>query len=142
MFNHLSNLTHLALRRINLSCMNQIAFFTFKNLHHLDLSFNQLKSIELLNDAFQWWQHLEHLDLSYNLIEHVDANIFGSYKFNQINALKHLNLESNRIASFENVFVNYLNLNVFNLAQNCLVKIPKFTIFWSGTYAISDLNFF
>jgi Leucine-rich repeat (LRR) protein len=138
MFNRMINLTWLRLSRVNFIRIDQITFDTLKLLKHLDLSYNKLKSLTFKS----FYQNLEHLDLSFNSIEYVETTLFANYIFNAKASLTYLNLENNQIISFENIFTNYINLNMFKIGHNRLTTIPEFNMHWSGQYEIRIIFLF
>jgi hypothetical protein len=85
---------------------------------------------------------LEHLDLSFNQLFSIDSRIFGRSFFGVSKPLKFLNLENNKIISIENVFINYLNLEILKLSNNLLKEIFSFDLLWGGAYSPSNYKFF
>ena len=83
-----------------------------------------------------------YLDLSFNQISSIDSRFFSRRTFNVPNSLKYLNLENNKIFSIESVFTNCLNLEFLKLSNNFLNETVSFDVFWNGTYLPSNYEFF
>ena len=114
-FDNLPNLVSFELRKVYLQTMRQINFANFKQLAFLDLSQNNFSRLDF--KSFKFLNKLEHLDLSFNQISSIDSGIFNRGTLNVSNALKYLNLENNKIISIDGVFINYLNLEFIKLSQ-------------------------
>jgi insulin-like growth factor-binding protein complex acid labile subunit len=103
MFDFLTKLDKLELRRINLDTMTFIKFGNFPQLRHLDLSFNNIYRLHEV--SFRNLFNLIYLDLSNNRIETIDIGVFASTNSNGLllkwNFLNFLSLENNRIKFIE-----------------------------------------
>ena len=124
-FDNLPNLATFKLRKVGLQSMEQINFSSFERLTHLDLSFNNLTHLKY--ESFERLQNLENLDLSHNFIRVIDKMIFSKYEQTKVASLNYLNLQSNKIISIESTFTNYFNLFIFQLSNNNLEIMPKFS---------------
>ena len=137
---NMSQIEWLELRQTNLSSMNSISFPQFKFLTHLDVSFNQLQSLEW--HSFQSLTSLEYLNVNNNRISYVDCRIFNGFIGNKMNSLKYLSMENNQIISLTDIrFTNYLSLKLFSIANNVLSEMPNFAFDWSGTFASQTNQF-
>ena len=140
MFDNLTNIIYFELRNVGLESMEQINFRNFKQLEHLDLSSNLLT--ELRYESFEFLSNLKFLDLNNNQISKINSSIFLKFTTTVANPLEYLNLENNKIVSFDIIFTNYLNLKTFRISKNYLIEIPRFNIYWNGSLDSSNNEFY
>jgi Leucine-rich repeat (LRR) protein len=138
-FDNLTNLITLKLKNVNLESMSQIKF-DFKNLTHLDLSYNKI--MNLTYESFKSLQKLEHLDMRSNRISFIDAKIFD-FSVNSMNKFKFINFDDNLITTLGASFTNFFKLETFSMKNNSLNEIPTFETLITGTfeYVIKDFYF-
>lgn len=89
-------------------------FDASRNLVHLDLSFNLIRSIPPFLESFT---HLLYLDLSTNLLTAIEG-------IENLAALQVLRLSRNRITKIENLESNR-NLNALDLSMNQIMRIER-----------------
>ena len=142
MFESLTHVEKIKLRKVSLQSMEQISFAKYLNLVYLDLSFNNLT--RLIFESFKNLNKLVILDLSNNWISFIDKRIFSVLidPFYQIKPLKYLNLEHNQIVSFEDAFINYGNIETVIMSFNLMNHPPIFKFFTIDNYYVNTKYLF
>ncbi|XP_054706574.1 protein halfway-like [Uloborus diversus] len=91
----------------------------FPNLKHLNLSHNQIMSIQ--DEAFKFQNYLEVLDLSWNNLSAVPDRVFEGLKF-----LRNLSLAHNKLQAIENkIFDDFCSLEFLDLSHNHLTAVDN-----------------
>uniref|UniRef100_A0A1I8NBG2 Leucine rich repeat protein n=1 Tax=Musca domestica TaxID=7370 RepID=A0A1I8NBG2_MUSDO len=108
------SLEELQLRSNRIHIVNRQAFGGLKNLKFLDISYNNI--ISLQGGLFEDLINLEHLDVSHNDVEAIDANTFGKNS-----KLTSLNLSDNKFSVFEpNSLSHFGHLHLVDLSNTLL----------------------
>ncbi|GAB0099875.1 leucine-rich repeat-containing protein 15 [Sergentomyia squamirostris] len=113
-FDHLTNLEHLSLRKNKVSHIANKSFESLSNLKTLDLAMNNIRQIDLR--AFQSLDNLRELRLGHNSLTRLSSGIFGN-----LGQLRRLMLFSNHITHLEeNIFVGLHQVTILSLNNNLL----------------------
>jgi Leucine-rich repeat (LRR) protein len=134
------NLENLDLSQNRLIKLEASSFWSLKKLKYLNLSGNKLDLESQFSSVsyFRMQTLLENLDLSFNEIKFLDSNV----TFQQLSALKALNLSHNRLRSIESFTFGYLiQLTELNLASNNLSLLNKNSFYGLDTLKTLRLGF-
>lgn len=119
-FKGLRGLTHLDLRQ-SFKHMENITFYELKNLQMLDLSYNDLKSLE--EGVLSNQKHLKTLVLDGNRFEDVQK---FSTSTKELKELNEISLRNNNITRFsQSSFFNYINLKKLDLSSNKFIEVDE-----------------
>lgn len=138
-FRHLTGLTELNLRNTTLSFGDLKPFESNENLYDLDLSYNDLRNVNLslmlhhleklntlsvsycniteLSNSKLFGLSITQLDLSGNFVSEIESSTFGNL------TLKQLNLANMNLSHFDSNVLANQPLEVLNLSQNHLKEI-------------------
>uniref|UniRef100_T1L336 LRRCT domain-containing protein n=1 Tax=Tetranychus urticae TaxID=32264 RepID=T1L336_TETUR len=113
----LKSLRELKLTSLSLTSLSNLTFSNLSNLERLDLSLNQITSLEAgIFTATSY--NLKYLDLSFNQLTSIDELFIGCV------ALEHLNLQSNQLTNLTiNTFLGLVKLTYLNLDDNFITTI-------------------
>ena len=134
-FVHLSKLVSLNLSRNSIAShlISEETFSGLTNLHALDLSFNQLSSVEAV--VFSRMTSLRMLNLQHNKVHTVSAGAFSSLKNLQILSLSFNSIERVEVAAFDGLS----SLTSLSLDHNGLRSLHA-DQFLSSSPTLEDLS--
>ena len=119
--------------------MKQIRFKNLLRLKYLDLSYNEVSTLD--SDSFADLLKLEYLDMSHNQITYVDEETFVfKTKSGPLKYLRYLNLEHNFIASIGETLFDYLQFETLRLANNRFKEHPKFGMAGDGAEILGKFS--
>ena len=130
-----SQMRELYLNECSIEVINEHAFDQLVNLEILDLSRNQLASLEDCLGLFSSLRRLKSLDLSENVLEKIKPALF----LNQFR-LNFLNLASNRLYYIEpNTFESLCQLIHLDLSQNQIERLDEKEAAFAGLVMLKTL---
>jgi len=111
-FESLSNLIYLDLSRNQIKSIEKSGVFTLKNLKHIDLSYNYLKSVSFSEEC----NSIKWLSLRSNRLQKIDSSI--SFLTN----IEYLDISDNLFESIPPEIYNLPNLKTLKISDNLISK--------------------